>query len=223
MPTLFGVAYATRLFREFDDPSSLSQLFQLTAPAIDLQYPAHALALLNWLNQWGCRIAGNLFPALTASLAQWDQQWRSKLLQPHVELVDLQNADLDVLADAYDALIAVHGLGPTAGAKVLFAIRPEGAMAWDEAIRAGLNIGENRQGYRNMLAHSKHEATMLIADAGRCGINNRQDIPHIVGSPNRTLARLLDEYNWITITQGHQIPTCTELKQWVTWACQQGQ
>lgn len=219
MPTLFGVSYAARLFREVDNPSSFGQLLHLTAPAINLQNPAHASALLNWLNQWGCRIAGNLFPALSTSLSYWDQQWRPQLPQPHVELVNLQNADLDILVAAYEVLLGVHGLGPTAAAKVLFALHPETAMAWDEAIRAVLNIGANEQGYRDMLVHSKHEAEMLIADASRCGIGNRQDIPGIVGSPDRTLARLLDEYNWITITNGHQIPTCSDLKQWAIWAC----
>ena len=219
MPTLFGVAYTARLFREVDDPSSFGQLLHLTAPAINLQNPAHVQALLNWLNKWGCRIAGNLFPALSTSLSNWDQQWRPRLPQPHVELVNLRNADVDILANAYEALLTVYGLGPSAAAKVLFAVHPEAAMAWDEAIRAGLNIGGDRQGYQDMLVRSKHEAAMLVANAGRCGISNARDIPRIVASPDRTLARLLDGYNWITITQGHQIPTCTELKQWATWTC----
>src|SRR6266478_6531154 len=133
MPTLFGVAYATRLFREVDNPSSFDQLLHLTAPAINLQNSVHATALLNWLNQWGCRIAGNLFPALSTSLSYWDQQWRPQLPQPHVELVNLQNADLDIIVAAYEVLLTVHGLGPTAAAKVLFALHPETAMAWDEA------------------------------------------------------------------------------------------
>jgi hypothetical protein len=142
----------------------------------------------------------------------------ASLPEPHVELVNLQNADLDILVAAYEALLTVHGLGPTVAAKVLFALHPETAMAWDEAIRAVLNIGANGQGYQDMLVHSMHDIQMLIAEAGRCGISNRQDIPGIVGSPDRTLARLLDEYNWITITNGHQIPTGAELMQWATWA-----
>jgi hypothetical protein len=160
-----------------------------------------------------------LFPALSASLSDWDQEWGPQLPQPHVELVDLQNADLDVLVAAYEALLTAHGIGSTTAAKVLFALHPETAMAWDKAIRAVLNIGENGQGYQDMLVYSRHEVEMLIADADRCGIRNRRDIPRIIGSPDRTLARLLDEYNWITITNGHQIPTCSDLKQWVTWAC----
>jgi hypothetical protein len=219
MPTLFGVAYAARLFREVDNPSSFGHLLQLTAPAINLQNPAHAWALLSWLNKWRCRIAGNLFPALSMSLSHWHQQWGPQLPQPHVELVNLEDADLDILVAAYEVLPGVRGLGPTAAAKVLFALHPETAIAWDEQIRVEFNVGEKRQGYRDMLVHSKHEAEMLIADAGRCGIGDPQDIPGIVGSPDRTLARLLDEYNWITITSGHQVPTCSELKQWVTWAC----
>jgi hypothetical protein len=152
----------------------------------------------------GLQNAGNLFPALAAGFAQWDLQWNPQLPQPHVELVGLQNAELDIFADAYAAPLLVHGLGPTAAAKVLFAVHPRAAMVSDEGIRLGLNFGGNRQGYRDLLEHSKHKAEVLAADAARCGIGNRHDIPHIVGSPDLTLARLLDGYNWITITQRYQ-------------------
>jgi hypothetical protein len=141
-----------------------------------------------------------------SSLSYWDQQWGPQPPHPHIELVNLQDADIDVLIAAYEALLGVHGLGPTAAAKILFALHPETAMPWDEAIRAVLNIGANGRGYRDMLVRSKHEAALLIADAIQCGIGDRQDIPGIVGSPDRTLARLLDQYNWITITNAHQIP-----------------
>ena len=32
-----------------------------------------------------------------------------------------------------------------------------------------------------------------------------------------TLAKLLDEYHWITVTVGHQIPTAEHLVQWASW------
>jgi hypothetical protein len=59
MSTLFAVAYAARLFREVDNPSSFCQLLHLTASVINLENPAHTTALLNCLKQCGCRMSFN--------------------------------------------------------------------------------------------------------------------------------------------------------------------
>lgn len=48
-----------------------------------------------------------------------------------------------------------------------------------------------------------------------------QHIPRVIGSPDRTLVRLLDEYHWIAIIRRHETPTPEELKQWVGWASPQ--
>jgi hypothetical protein len=223
-PTLFGMVYASRLFREADVPSRYEEFRTQVGPMLNLQEPthAHAEALLKWLNEWGCRIRVTSFPALSHDLAHWDNQWTANLPHANAELVDLTDKDLDILADAYEALLAVFQTvrrGATTAAKALFAVRPEAAMAWDGEIRSILNVSDNRQGYRDMLAVSKRELEMLIVDASQRGTSARRDIPTVIGSPGRTLVRLLDEYHWITITGGHQIPTCCELKQWAIWAC----
>jgi hypothetical protein len=218
-PTLFGVVYASHLFREIDVPSAYEQFLAQIGPAPDLRQHAHAMALLDWLNKWRCRINNNLFPALSQSLAHWDNEWIQQLPQVNVELVDLTDNDLDILADAYAALLEVFHVarrGATAAAKTLFAVRPKAAMAWDAAIRSELNVGDNRQGYRDMLVVSKRELKMMIADASQRGIA-AGDIADTIGSPGRTLVRLLDEYHWVTITGRHHIPTCCELKQWIGW------
>jgi hypothetical protein len=210
-PTLFGVAFASRLFRQIDYLSS----FEVWR---DLESPANCEGLLEWLNKWGCRIATESFSERSPKLAAWFRKWNPQLPHASVELVGTRDPDLDILADAYDGLLTA-GFGPTAASKTLFAIRPETAMAWDRAIRAGFNLnGGSRQNYRAMLALSKREAEMLIADAARCGIPDHRSIPDEVGSPDRTLARLLDEFHWITIVRRHQIPTSNELKRWVGWA-----
>jgi hypothetical protein len=68
-----------------------------------------------------------------------------------------------------------------------------------------------------MLALSKREAELVIADAARCGVAREQCIPAAIGSPVRTLVRLPDEYHWITITRRHEIPSAQKLKQWIGW------
>jgi hypothetical protein len=59
-PTLFGVAYASRLFREVDGDQAFETLRRETGPSLNSRFPdrnGHAQALLKWLNNWGCRIA----------------------------------------------------------------------------------------------------------------------------------------------------------------------
>jgi hypothetical protein len=51
-----------------------------------------------------------------------------------------------------------------------------------------------------------------------CGEADQRSIPGMLGAPNSTLPKLLDEYHWVTITRGHRIPTCEELHQWARWA-----
>jgi len=217
-PTLFGVAYASRLFREVDTAQAFEKLREETGPALNLRYPdsnGHAQALLKWLNNWGCRIDAKSSQALFESWGNWFRKWRRRL--PDVELVDAGERDLDIVADAYDALLAIHGLGPTSVSKLLFAVRPETAMAWDDPIQKEFGLVGDRAGYRRMLTLSKAEAENLVADAARRGIADWRTIPDEVGRSGHTLPKLLDEYHWVTITRRHQIPALEDLQRWTTW------
>ena len=127
--------------------------------------------------------------------------------------------DLDVLADAYSALLQIRGLGPTGASKFLFAVRPKIAMAWDAAIQTGFGFAGDREGCRAMLALSKDEAECLVADAAPCGVAESQSIPHEVRRAGHMLPKLFDEYHWVTITRRHKIPVREVLQQWIAWVC----
>ena len=116
----------------------------------------------------------------------------------------------------------VRGLGPTITSKILFAVRPEATIPWDAPIQGQFMLHRGkRNDYRSMLALSKREAALVIADAARCGVAHEQCIPAAIGSPVRTLVRRLDEYHWVTITRRHEVPSAQELKQWTGWASPQ--
>jgi hypothetical protein len=221
-PTLFGVAYASRLFREVDEAQAYEKLCDETRPELNLQYPdnnGHAQALLKWLNRWGCRIPKNSPDALFKNWEKWYKH--SRLPGANVKLVYATECDLDVLADAYSALLQIRGLGPTGASKLLFAIRPQTAMAWDAAIQTEFELAGDREGYRAMLARSKDEAENVVDDAARCGVADWRSIPHEVGRSGHTLPKLLDEYHWVTITRRHNLPCCEKLQQWMGWACRE--
>jgi hypothetical protein len=205
-PTMLGLAYVCRLFREVETP-----MFQG-----DLQSSAKALALLKWLNNWGCRINTASLPALSKKLLAWSREWTSQLPR-NVALVEFRGPHLDHFAAAYAALRTL-GLGSTSASKTLFALRPKAAIAWDKPIREQFHLNaDGSEAYRAMLVLSKEEAETVIADAARCGVTNWRDIPERVGSRGRTLPQLLDQYHWITVTRGHRVPTRAELERWSAW------
>jgi hypothetical protein len=217
-PTLFGLAYASRVFREVDRARAFEELREETGAALNLEYPdnnGHASASLKWLNKWGCRINAKSPERLFERWAEWFCLWRPRL--PDVALVDTGDRDLDIVADAYDelrAILADSSKRPTGASKLLFAVSPEVAMVWDDPVRKEFGLVGDRAGYRRMLTHSKAEAENLVADAARCGITDWRAIPNEIGRPGYTLPKLLDEYHWITITRGHQIPALEDLWRW---------
>jgi hypothetical protein len=312
-PTLFGVAYASRLFREIDFPSNYEYFVKRTPPTLDLGNECHALELLKWLNIWGgCRINKDHFPGLCSELGRWFAEARQKLPPVDIDIAGLEDFGfVDELVRAYEALRKC-GLGPTAAGKALFAVRPRCAIPWDEPIRTKFGLRDECDGYRKMLQRSREEANILVEDANRYKIadipralrsavpsrdvaTKRKDLEAAlasapvcwtsssakprylnfsaddrattkaaiqfpfaevagmlirtkmikeytywelapvgaystgdtggeepvaeIDSPARlmTLAKLLDEYHWITITRGHQIPSPDELERWVSW------
>ena len=200
-PTLFGLAYASRVFREVDRAQAFEKLREETGGALNLQYPdnsGHARASLKWLNKWGCRINAKSPERLFERWAEWFRLWRTRL--PDVSLVDAGDGDLDIVADAYSelrAILAGASKRPTGASKLLFAVSTEVAMVWDDPIRKEFGLAGD-----------------LVADAARCGVTDWRAIPNEIGRPGYTLPKLLDEYHWITITRGHQIPALKDLRRW---------
>lgn len=211
-PKLFDVAYSARLFREIENPSRYAEFLAKTAPQFDLTIEAHSTELLNWLNKWGCRIAEARFPTLSSQLQSWIA--KQKLPAPDIGIAELKAADIDELTAAYETLRQCE-FGPTGTAKALFAVRPKSAMVWDEPIRTAFGLADDGVGYGNMLKASRAEAQALLADSKQYGIT---DIAKAIGSPDySSVAKLLDEYHWITITRGHRIPSRSELQIWLDW------
>jgi hypothetical protein len=217
-PTLFGVVYTSRLFSEIESQNTLAVFRGKIGPTLDLQNPEHALALLEWLNKWGCRITKESFQPMVPILADWFQKWAGRF--PRAGLPNLEAADLDILAGAYGDLLAIEEFGPTSAAKALFAVCSEAAMPWDAAIQAAFNLsGREPAKYRKMLEKSGHEAATLLAESAQRGMSDGKSLLEKINSRARTLPELLDQYNWVTITRRHQIPSCEDLRQWVGWGC----
>ncbi|MET9606357.1 MmcQ/YjbR family DNA-binding protein [Streptomyces sp. NPDC006512] len=172
-----------------------------TAPGLDLSDAAHRSALHRWLNTWGCRIR---YPRdgepdlLGAGLAAW---WTRHPL-PGAPLAELTDADVARLAAAYGELAALPAgrrtLGPTAAAKALFALRPRTVMPWDAAIATRLHGGRDSAAFERHLRTGRAWARELLAGSGLDEAALTADL----GRPGLPLAKVLDEYLYVTLSHG---------------------
>jgi hypothetical protein len=209
-PSLADLRETAAVFNGFANvDASWLRLVDATQPAIDLSQAGHAALLLRWLNSWGCRIRypreGEPAP-FDAGISAWWLSWRSAL--PLTSLALLADADIDAVAAAYTALAAVQVsagrtrrmLGPTAAAKALYALRPRAIMPWDAAIARQLYDSRDGAAFGRHLRLGRAWAAAVIAESGA----DEDALPGLVGRPGVSLAKLLDEYLYVTITMAGQ-------------------
>jgi hypothetical protein len=206
-PTLAALQRTAAVFNGYtgvDD--TWLRLLEAAAPGLDLARADHRALLLRWLNSWGCRIRypreGEPAP-FDVGAAQWGGRWGSAL--PSASLARLSDRDIDAVGAAYAALAALEvsvgrsrrTLGPTAAAKALYALRPAAVMPWDAA------IAQHLYGVRDGAAFAEHQrlgrrwASAVVAESGA----EEDAVPGLVGRPTVSLAKILDEYLYVTITR----------------------
>jgi hypothetical protein len=209
-PNLADLRAAAVVFNGFANvDSTWLSLVDATKPAVDLAHAEHRTMLLRWLNSWGCRIRypreGEPAPFDTGISAWWES-WRSAL--PQVSLALLTDADIDATATAYAELAAVEvsagrtrrSLGPTAAAKALYALRPQAIMPWDAAIARQLHADRDGAAFGRHLRLGRAWASAVIEESG----GGENAVPGLVGRPAVSLAKILDEYLYVTITMAGQ-------------------
>jgi len=193
--------------------ASWRALLDATTPAIDLSRAEHQQAMLRWLNAWGCRIryARPGEPDVAgAGLGQWWAMWAGSLPPAGATLAELDDAVIDGLGPAYAALVAVpmsgppraRGLGSTAATKLLYALRPAALMPWDAAIANALHGGRDAAAY---VAHQRLGRDWAVGVLAEAGVDE-PGLAASFGAPDRTLAKMLDDYCYLAFTRG-SMPT----------------
>ncbi len=196
---LYELAYICRLyspFARFD--ASLDKLQRETEGSVHVENRSHRRALFVWLRAWGCRQFGRDNEEIAAG-AYADLERRP---------ADRRNRSGHRYQVAF---------GPTASAKVLFALRPTAFPPWDDAIRKHFGYDGGEDSYRKFLDRVRQELGELVKDAGRLGVKPR-DIPRQVGRVNSSLPKLVDEYHWVTVTRKLKPPIPEEFTRWAKWA-----
>jgi hypothetical protein len=173
----------------------------------------HARRLRVWLNQWICRIGyprdeRDLF---AESLAGWWSRAGNDLPPAGRRLAELDGGELRTISDSYGdlckrpAAISRTGktrtFGPTATAKVLYFVRPDAITAWDKAISACTGKGSDQEAFLRHLTLCRAWAVRLEQEGSQLGLRP-DEIGRDLGRPASSVAKVIDEWLYATITGG---------------------
>jgi hypothetical protein len=221
--------YVRSAMTDYDGP--YVELRENTKPELDLRYPAHRHALLQWLRAWGCRQFVVEYEKLASDeLADWYGQWAAALFPIETSLLDLSDAQLELVKAAYAGLadrtagkknsrggkLSIARVGPTGAAKILFALRPDALVPWDDPIRAHFRLGGSAQDYTRYLWEVRSQLQELCTDCEKLGCVF-ESLPTRLDRPHSSLPKLVDEYFWVTITRNCPCPPADQLAEWVSW------
>ncbi len=190
----------------------------------------HCQALFKFLNRWYCRLPkdeGKEYCDITCqNIKSWYKQYQNKLPEEEINLLELRE-QLDNVNCAYEDLknrsAGIRKIAETAASKILFAIKPKSLIPWDNKIHKTLSPNGSYSDFLKkmqslvceikMLCKNQHftltELAEKLGESGKIQING-QTIP-------KTIPKLIDEYNWITITKGCK-PDKETLQQWFRWS-----
>jgi hypothetical protein len=209
-PALADLRRTAAVFNGFTNADKTwLRLVEDTEPGIDLARGDHRNLMLRWLNTWGCRIRyprdGEPAPFDSGIFAWW-RSFRPAL--PDTSLARLTDPEIDAVAAAYAELAQVQvsagqirrTLGPTAAAKALYALRPQAIMPWDAAIARAMYVTRDGAAFGRHLRLGRAWATAVIAESDA----DERAVPGLIGRPAVSLAKVLDDYLYVTITMAGQ-------------------
>ena len=225
---LGDVAFASYVYCQFTGyDKSYSDFVSRVGGDVRLSDPVHGVALLKWLNEWGCRqFSINQRADTSKRLLKWSAEFSGHLPPPGEPLDALDKEELGRTADAYEALRSVVAsvrkdqvqmrVGPTGAGKILFALRPHQLPPWDDPVRKKLGWKGDRESYLQYLRTVQETIRRFHLQLSSLGLEE-QAFSALIGRPGVTLPKLIDEYMWMSVTRGFEPPPKTDLEHWVTW------
>ena len=168
---LAEIAFACYIYSHMSNyDRSYLRFVEETSPRLDLRLERHQMALLKWLNDWGCRQFSKDYHGLAAKeIGEWYEEVSVRLFPVDKTLLSLSNGDFALAEQAYDGLVTrtasrrkrANGhetkvtIGPTGTAKILFAVRPNALIPWDDPIRQRFGEDNSARSYINYLRAAK--------------------------------------------------------------------
>jgi len=192
----------------------------------DLRIAEHRDELFAWLNSWGCRIAATGEARVKDCLAEWYEREGDRLVDRSTGLAEASDDDLGDVAGLFDSLIADMKcaasttslrFGPTAVSKTLFALRPRLLPAWDSAIREALVGGEDSgEAYVRYASRLRSDIRGITRRGAEFGLTRLPAV--LCPSRNATMAQLMGEYYWVTVTKEVKLPPLQCRRDWAAWS-----
>jgi hypothetical protein len=198
--------------------ATLRDFRKCVAPSLDPELPRHRACLFKWLNSWQCRQFALAHHTKTASpsLVHWANVWLTQLPSPDVLLTDLSPDEIRGCVNAYEALrgemasfknrggaLVPVSFGDTGAAKVLFGFRPMVFAPWDERIRKEFGFKRGEIGSFDAYLLGVAAQLQSLAREADAPVS---ELPRRVERPDSSPPKLIDEYNWVTITMGMRPP-----------------
>ena len=191
-----------------------------TTPAPDLTQQSHRMSLLKFLNSWGCRIKKADHDAAAKQIKEWYDGISGKLFPTTTGLLALTDSDLDTTEDAFKGLAdrraterKTFASVPTA--KVLFALRPNALIPWDNDMLSHFHLNGSAASYRQHLLWVRERLQDLSVECTKRGFT-LADLLTKIERPMSTLPKLIDEYLWVTVTNKFQPKQLIE--RWEKWS-----
>lgn len=159
--------------------------------------------VLNFLNKWKCRIPYKCAPRLQMALQKTHTLF-SILKDEKLEALDFCRVTVtgdrikDVIKQIFVVLSKVKvnrkTIGFTATTKIMHMVLPDLFVMCDENIRRAYGCEGNSEGYFNFLRRMQKSAQGLIKEKPKAEICKE------LHKGDRSLNKILDEYNYYTIT-----------------------
>lgn len=218
--TLGKLAFAHFVYLAPYESDSWQDSIGQTGNNLNLECQQHRNALLEFLNKWNCRIKKDDNPLFHRSIRNWYSSFFNNLPEGDRNLWELTEEEIRKVGCAYGDLSKrpatdrkSFGQAPTA--KILFAIRPKSLMAWDKEIRKHY-VGQN--GAYTEFIKKMQDLTCELKEQCRKHNSTLGNLPRKLGCPDFTVPKLIDEYNWITITKNCKLPDKKTLEKWIKWS-----
>jgi len=214
---LAALAFACFVYRGLDTKKTYEKLREKTNYYCDLSNPSHRQALIKWLRTWGIR---RITEEQSKVLESWYKQNKNKLPDRDKNLWSLCDSDLASIDQAYNDLVGKKWIGHTTAAKILFAIKPQALIPWDKRIRDSFLRADVNGSYAGFVKSMRDKVKELCKKHGfepEHLLKELQGRNLIELNPSDTVPKLIDEYDWITITKRCK-PTKEILQRWADWS-----
>lgn len=229
---LYELSYACNLYNTFTTfGKTYGKLCKIIGDEINLDNADHRLFLIRWLNEWGCRqFSHECHNEASLELLAWFQEGYVNHISSDQKLWELTESDFEEIARVYDELsrrIAstrlrngkrlVITFGPTGASKILFVLRPDIAVPWDEAMRKGLQHSGDGASYAEYLKRVVSEIHSLDHSCRKHSIE-MLDLLQLLDRNEATIPQLIGEYFWVTETRKCYPPPSNVIRNWAKWA-----